>query len=164
MINKEKKVGNTTLSKKENYLKKELYDLIKSDSTVFDFLQEATIDGLWFWDLDRPENEWMNPKFWTTLGYEPEEMPHKSSAWQDIIFQEDLKNIYKNFAEHSKNPEFPFDQIVRYKHKLGHTIWVQCKGLIWRDSKGKPRRMIGAHTHMPKLKNAQESIRKQIDS
>ena len=80
-----------------------MYDLIKSDSTVFDFLQEATIDGLWFWDLDRPENEWMNPKFWTTLGYEPEEMPHKSSAWQDIIFQEDLKNIYKNFAEHVKD-------------------------------------------------------------
>ncbi|MEW7277197.1 PAS domain-containing protein [Aquimarina sp. 2201CG1-2-11] len=164
MINKEKKVANTTLGKKENYLKKELYNLIKNDSAVFDFLQDVTIDGLWFWDLDKPENEWMNSKFWTTLGYEPEEMPHKSSAWQDIIFQEDLKNVYKNFAEHSKNPEHPFDQIVRYKHKLGHTIWIQCKGLIWRDSKGKPRRMLGAHTDLTKLKNAEESLRKRIDS
>lgn len=55
----------------ENYLKEELYALIKKDDYIFDFIQKSSLDGLWFWDLDNPENEWMNSKFWTTLGYDP---------------------------------------------------------------------------------------------
>jgi hypothetical protein len=29
----------------------------------FDFIQESALDGLWYWDLEKPEEEWMNPKF-----------------------------------------------------------------------------------------------------
>jgi hypothetical protein len=28
----------------------------------FDFIQESALDGLWYWDLEKPEEEWMNPK------------------------------------------------------------------------------------------------------
>ena len=52
---------------KEHYLKKELYDLIKTDERIFEFIQEGSLDGLWYWDLEKPENEWMNNRFWTTL-------------------------------------------------------------------------------------------------
>lgn len=77
----------------EHYLKKELYDLIKKDDRIFDFIQEASLDGLWYWDLEHPENEWMNPQFWFILGYQPEEMPHLASSWQNIINQDDLTHI-----------------------------------------------------------------------
>ena len=69
-----------------HYLKKELYDLVKSDERIFDFLQQGSMDGLWYWDLKEPENEWMNARFWETLGYNPQEMPHLASAWQRKIF------------------------------------------------------------------------------
>ncbi|MDH7445209.1 PAS domain-containing protein [Aquimarina sp. 2201CG14-23] len=161
---KEKKYIETDpiLDNKENYLKKELYSLIKEDSSIFEFLQEAAIDGLWFWDLDNPENEWMNSRFWRTLGYDPTKMPHKSSAWQDIIFKEDLKKVYANFSKHSQDPTYPFDQIVRYRHKLGHTVWIQCRGIILRDDQGTPRKMLGAHTDITKLKKAEKDLRNQI--
>jgi len=29
-----------------HYLKKELYDLVKSDNTIFDFIQESSLDGI----------------------------------------------------------------------------------------------------------------------
>lgn len=57
----------------KNYLQQELYNLIKTDDLIFDFLQEGSLDGIWYWDLEKPENEWMSPKFWTTFGYEPSE-------------------------------------------------------------------------------------------
>ncbi len=164
MIKKQKEIVDSVLDGEENYLKKELYNLIKQEDAIFDFLQSAAIDGLWFWDLNRPENEWMNAKFWTTLGYDPSKMPHKSSAWQDIIFKEDLKNVYENFARHVEDPTYPFDQVVRYHHKLGYTVWIQCRGIVWRDNKGKPSKMLGAHTDITKLKKAEESLRKQINS
>ncbi|GAA4274113.1 PAS domain-containing protein [Aquimarina gracilis] len=155
----QKILGGSLLGKDENYLKKELYDLIKKDNILFDFLQEAALDGLWFWDLNQPENEWMNPKFWITLGYDPKEMPHKASSWQDIIHKDDLKDVYANFAKHSQDPSYPYDQIVRYKHKLGHTVWIRCRGIIIRDQDGKPQKMLGAHTDITEIKEKEQELR-----
>ncbi|WP_082832516.1 PAS domain-containing protein [Aquimarina aggregata] len=163
MIQDKSHMDQGTESLKQNYLKKELYTLIKKDDLIFDFVQEAGLDGLWFWDLNNPENEWMNAKFWTTLGYNPNEMPHTSSAWQDIINKDDLKLVYQNFAKHCKDPSHPYDQVVRYTHKHGHTIWIQCRGLVLRDDKGKPRRMIGAHTDITKLKEVELQLQRQVN-
>jgi PAS domain S-box-containing protein len=138
------------------YLKKELYALIQSDESIFDFIQESLLDGLWYWDLEKPENEWMNARFWTVLGYNPDEMPHKSAAWQDIINQDDLKLASDNFIRHCENPNYPYDQIVRYTHKNGSTVWIRCRGMVIRDNTGKPIRMLGAHHDITDFKKAKE--------
>ncbi|MBN1119137.1 MAG: PAS domain S-box protein [Bacteroidales bacterium] len=142
----------------DNYLKKELYALIKTDESIFDFIQESSLDGLWYWDLENPENEWMNNKFWVLLGYNPEEMPHKSSAWQTIINQDDLKTATDNFVKHLENPNYPYDQIVRYTHKNGSTVWIRCRGLAICDANGKPIRMLGAHHDITAIKHANEHL------
>ncbi len=146
----------------ENYLKRELYALIREEEQIFDFIQKSALDGLWFWDLENPENEWMNPKFWTTLGYNPDEMPHQASTWQSIINQEDLAVALENFNKHCEDPNYPYDQEVRYQHKLGHTVWIHCRGIVIRDKKGKPYRMLGAHTDVTKLKKTEIKLRRQI--
>ncbi len=142
------------------YLKKELYGLIKTDESVFDFIQESALDGLWYWDLENPENEWMNAKFWTVLGYNPDEMPHKSNAWQNIINQDDLKLALDNFTKHCEDPNHPYDQVVRYTHKNGSTVWIRCRGLAIRDNNGKPIRMLGAHQDVSDLKNSEQELLK----
>ena len=145
------------------YLKKELYGLIKKDESIFDFIQEGSLDGLWYWDLENPENEWMNAKFWTVLGYNPDEMPHKSSAWKNIINQDDLKLAFDKVAKHCENPNYPYDQIVRYTHKNGSTVWIRCRGLAIRDEHGKPIRMLGAHHDITEIKNAEFKLLKEIE-
>lgn len=140
---------------KDNYLKTELYNLMKSDSSIFEFIQAGSLDGMWYWDLEAIENEWMSPKFWETLGYDPEEKKHLSSEWQDLIFQEDLVFAVANFEKHRANPDFPYNQIVRYKHKNGSTVWIRCRGLAIRDENGKAIRMLGAHTDITDLKETE---------
>ncbi len=143
---------------KNNYLEIELYKEVKENPLIFDFLQNGSLDGIWYWDLETPENEWMSPKFWETLGYDPERKKHLASEWQDLIFKEDLEVALDNFKKHFDNPEYPYDQIVRYKHKDGSTVWVRCRGLIIRDDKNKPIRMLGAHTNITNEKNSQNSL------
>jgi len=138
-----------------HYLKSELYKLIKTDESIFDFIQDSSLDGLWYWDLESPEEEWMNPKFWTVLGYNPEEMPHKSSAWQQIINQDDLKVSFDNFIKHCEDPNHPYDQIVRYTHINGSTIWIHCRGMAIRNENGKPIRMLGAHHAITEIKHSE---------
>ncbi|MGM0436517.1 MAG: diguanylate cyclase domain-containing protein [Bacillota bacterium] len=143
----------------ENYLKKELYEKFKHDSEIFDFLQEAALDGLWYWDLENPENEWMSSKFWRTLGFNPSEKKHASSEWQDLIHPEDLKVAKLNIKRHLEDPEYPYDQITRYIHKNGSTVWIRCRGFAIRDQEGKPLRMIGAHMDVSGIMRSNQRIK-----
>ncbi len=143
-----------------NYLEEELYKLIREDQSIFEFLQKGSLDGLWYWDIVNPENEWMNPQFWSTLGYAPEEKKHLSSEWQDIIHPEDLRVAIENFNKHCADPNHPYDQIVRYRHKDGSTVWVRCRGIAIRDESGKPIRMLGAHNDLTRQMQAKEELRK----
>lgn len=142
-----------------HYLKDELYSLVSNNPAIFDFLQNGSLDGLWYWDIEKPENEWMNSRFWEIMGYDPKEKKHLSKEWQDIINQDDLKVALENFKKHCENPDHPYDQIVRYRHKNGKTIWVRCRGIAIRDAYGNPIRMLGAHNDLTELKEHEESLR-----
>ncbi len=131
-----------------NYLQDELYEKVRTDPAIFDFLQDWSLDGIWYWDLTQMDQEWMSPKFWTTLGYDPSQKKHLASEWQDIIFPEDLETAKTNLTRHLENPNYPYDQIVRYHHKTGYTVYIRCRGIAVRDENGTPLRMMGAHTDM----------------
>lgn len=146
----------------EHYLKKELYDLVRSDSSLFDFIQEGSLDGMWYWNLENIEDEWLSPRFWEVLGYDPKEKTHHSKEWQDIIYEDDLKEATDNFFKHLQNPKYQYDQIVRYKHKDGSTVWIRCRGIAIRDNKGKAIRMLGAHTNITDIKQ-QEKIKMESE-
>ena len=135
-----------------HYLKAELYKKVREDEDIFEFLQGGSLDGIWYWDLDAPAYEWMSPEFWKTLGYDPESKPHLAAAWQKLINQEDLELVLENFKRHCADPNHPYDQIVRYLHADGSTVWIRCRGLAIRDETGKPIRMLGAHTDITQLK------------
>lgn len=141
-----------------NYLQKELYDLVQSNPAIFDFLQTGSLDGIWYWDLENQEQEWISDRFWELLGYDPASMPHRADAWQEIIFQEDLDVATTNFVAHCADPNHPYDQIVRYRHKDGRTVTVRCRGIAIRDDNGTPIRLLGAHTDLTDLKRTEEAL------
>ena len=127
------------------YLQSELYGLMKKDDLIFDFIQDSSLDGLWYWDLEKPDEEWMNPRFWKTLGYRPEDMPNSPSAWRNLINEEDLQTAQELVGRHLQDPGFVYDQVIRYKHANGSTVWIRCRGMAIRDEAGVPKRMLGAH-------------------
>ncbi len=147
------------MSEEKHYLETELYSLIKKEPAIFEFLQNGSLDGMWYWDLEKKENEWMSPRFWEVLGYDPADKDHLSSEWQDLVHPDDLKLAINNFNHHCNDPNYPYDQVVRYRHLDGHTVWVRCRGMAIRDSGGKPLRMLGAHTDLTQQKQVEESLR-----
>lgn len=114
----------------EHPLKKELCSLMQTDTAYFEFIQNGSLDGIWYWDLEKPQEIWMSPRFWETMGYNPKEKKALASEWQDIIFKDDLQVALENFDKHLEDENHPYDQIVRYKHKNGSTVWVRCVVLL----------------------------------
>ncbi len=144
----------------KHYLEAELEELIKGNQ-VWQFLREGSLDGIWYWDLENPSHEWMSPELWRLFGIDPATKAHDPAEWQDIIHPEDLATAFDNFEKHCANPEHPYDQIVRYRHADGSTIWVRCRGLAIRDEEGKPIRMLGAHNDITAIKAAEEYAREK---
>jgi len=146
-----------------HYLEDELYRLVREDPAIFDFLQDGSLDGLWYWDLEAPEHEWMSPRFWQVLGYDPGAMPHRAEAWQDMIHPDDLALARENLKRHCDDPTHPYDQVVRYRHRDGSTVWVRCRGIAIRDSRGKPMRMLGAHTDLTAVKEREAELQEKTE-
>lgn len=141
----------------KHYLEAELEDRMRNDPNIWEFLQKSTLDGVWFWDLENPEHEWMSKEFWETLGYDPASKQHLAAEWQDIIFADDLDLATKNLSLHIADATQPYDQIVRYKNQAGHTTWIRCRGLAIRDETGKAIRVLGAHNELTGMITAAES-------
>jgi len=151
------------MQQQNHYLKQELDQLIQQDTRIFQFIQQSSLDGIWYWDLEKPQHEWMSEKFWTTLGYAPSKMPHDPAAWKDIIFAEDAAAAEQKIQKHLANPQTPYDQLLRYRHASGTTVWVRCRGLAIRDDKGKPTRMLGTHTDITEIKRKEEELQAFLD-
>lgn len=127
-----------------HYLEREFRDLMRDPATVR-FLDSGALDGLSYWDLTDPDQEWMSPGFWRTLGFDPATKRHLASEWQDLIYPEDRDLALENFQRHLADPAHPYDQFVRYRTADGSTVTVRCRGLAIREG-GVPTRMLGAHT------------------
>ena len=144
-----------------HYLLEELKEKLKSDDSLWDFLRLSCLDGMWYWDLEHPEQEWMSPEFWQLFGYDPDSKPHTPDSWFDIINPDDKQTAVENLEKHLADPSHPYDQIVRYRHADGHTIWVRCRGLAVRDETGKPIRLLGAHTDLTDFVNEERAAREE---
>jgi PAS domain S-box-containing protein len=128
---------------------------------IVPFVDNIGEDGWWDWHIQE-DYEYMSPRFWELLGYNPEEMPNHPSAWKEKIFIEDLEISIKNFNKHCEtHGKYPYKQEVRYRHKDGSTIYVICKGRVieW-DDNGNAIRMVGTHTNITKLKEQEQKIQK----
>ncbi len=147
----------------DHYLKEELYKLVRKDPAIFEFLQAGSLDGIWYWDLENPEIEWMSPRLWEVLGFDAEEMPHRAEAWQHLIHPEDLQTANANFNAHCADPSHPYDQLVRYRHKDGSTVWARCRGVAIRDESNNPIRMLGAHNEVTLLKQAEQELSEAVE-
>lgn len=144
------------------YLESELFEYLRTENHAFGFINDEVLDGLWFWDLDEPENEYLSPGFWKTLGFNHQEMPHKSSAWQELINPDDAALAQKLIAEHLENPHRPYRQILRYQTKTGNTLYIRCIGkLVMLPNGG--RRMIGMHLDVTKEQEVRRELQDFFD-
>ncbi|MFD1096167.1 PAS domain S-box protein [Salegentibacter chungangensis] len=141
------------------YLKEELYEIICRDASVFTFIQDYGPDGLWLWDLKKPENLWMNPKFWDSLGYSS---ISTRPAWEKLIFPEDLKELQRELAGQQEEPATPYSFLLRFYHFSGYTIWMNCKLKLIEDESSGFTRALGALTDVTKFKKTDLGLIDQV--
>lgn len=119
---------------------------------IFDTL----LAGYWDWDV-LAHQEYLSPGFKRMFGYADHELANVPETWQNLIFPEDLPKVMASFERHvASHGTEPFDNEVRYRHKDGSTVWVNCVGHVvdW-DAQGQPLRVVGCHINITQQKQAE---------
>jgi len=140
----------------EYYLEKELYDGIKNDNKIFGFIKENLCDGLWYWDLENPDNEWIDPGFISILGYSTDDSRNCQAWWRSLVFEDDQKLLIDKLKKHISETDSLYDQIVQFRHKDGSLLWFRYFGKAIRSHDGHPLRMLGAFQNVTDSVKAEE--------
>ncbi|MEJ5366616.1 MAG: PAS domain S-box protein [Desulfosoma sp.] len=116
---------------------------------------EATSDGIWEWDL-RTNRVHYNPAYTRMLGYEPEEFSGNLSEWLERIHPDDRERALAANQRCIENDVAQFAVEFRMRTKAGTWKWILGRGMaVERDASGKALRMIGAHTDITRIKEAE---------
>ncbi len=114
--------------------------------------------GYWDWDLASGKM-YLSPNLKAMLGYAENEIEHTPAGLESAIHPEDLPIAHANFEKHvASQGEYLFYQDVRYFHKDGSIVWVNCRGHVieW-GSNGEPLRAMGVHTNITRFKTSEHA-------
>ncbi|WP_213609079.1 PAS domain-containing protein [Pseudoalteromonas sp.] len=137
---------------------------LQKQKWLYEQILEQTMAGYWDWYI-QDDVEYLSPAFKEMFGYTEDEMPNTPTAWQAIIYPEDLPKVIASFDKHVTSlGEAAFDNIIRYYHKNGSTVWVRCIGKVieW-TADNKPIRMIGSHLNVTDEMCIKEELQQSRD-
>ena len=142
-----------------DYLGTELHELQQTDSTVGTFIQEAAVDGLWYWDLTAVAHRWGNDGFWRAVGYGPGQPPAGPETWRTVLSAEDRTALDRALAACVADRSDKFRHLVCCRHRDGTARWLHCWGRVVRDAAGRPARLLGVLADITQQRN--EEMRAQ---
>ncbi|AFZ58647.1 response regulator [Anabaena cylindrica FACHB-243] len=121
----------------------------------------AVDEGLWDWNLVSGE-VYRSPRWFTMLGYTPEELEHDIKLKIRLIHPEDLSVMQQRLIAHIKG-ETPFYEVeLRFFTKSGEWKWILDRGkLVSRDSQGRAARMVGTHLDITERKRSEAALQQQ---
>jgi len=125
--------------------KKKTEEKLKKNSDLLKLSLEATNDALWDWDINTGDT-YFSPRYFTMLGYEPDDFPHKITSWQNLIHPDDSKTIIADFFSSLNSGKDAFEIEYRVKTKNNEWKWILGRGKVFeRNPDYTPKRMIGTN-------------------
>ncbi len=118
---------------------------------------EASEDGLW--DYQIADNRvFFSDRWFTMLGYEPDELPHSFETWQKLLHPDDVDDALTRVARAIEQSS-SVSVTCRLRHKSGEWRWIFSRGkVVERDTEGRATRMVGGNADISRLKNAESEL------
>ncbi|NEQ21119.1 MAG: response regulator [Microcoleus sp. SIO2G3] len=123
----------------------------------FELVTQASKDGFWDWNLITGEI-YYSPRWKEMLGYLDYELPNELVSWEKVIYEEDRIAALKLIEDYNCGKVSRFLVTQRFHHKNGSTVYILSRATHLKDANGKAIRMVGAHTDITELFNAQEAL------
>ena len=104
-------------------------------------------DGLWDWSIT-DGSRWHSPRWWTMLGYEPNELSSDGGLWKLLAHPERQDTIPNTIAQLMAGTDDHCVFEFELRHKAGHYVPILARCYIERDSSGEAVRLSGTTTDL----------------
>lgn len=137
--------------------RKQVEKELQKANELFNMAMEATEDALWDWDIAGGK-AYFSPRWFTMLGYEPDELRMEYESFQKIVHPEDLERVNSELEaciEKSENYSLEFRALTKNRE----TRWILARGkVVNRDKQGRPLRIVGTHVDMTQRKMMEQEL------
>jgi diguanylate cyclase (GGDEF)-like protein/PAS domain S-box-containing protein len=110
-------------------------------------------DGLWDWNL-KDNTVYYSPRWKAMLGFEDGEVGNSPEEWFSRIHPEDEARVKQEIEVHLDGRSACLQTEHRVLHREGHFRWIVTRGMVVRDSDGRPVRMAGSQSDITEGKVA----------
>lgn len=133
-----------------------LQQILSQGDEYFEFLQDASSDGLWCYAHDSIETCWANHRFWITLGHIvfEDECSLQLSDLLECFVPEERSLVHNNILSQIKFGNRRSDQVFRLVHKEGSEVWMRFLLLHIPERDYTPALLIGIGTNITPHKEA----------
>ena len=132
--------------------------LLKESEKQLSAAIEGGALGLWDWEFNT--GKVIYSKGWASMiGYDLKELQPKLSTWENLLHPNDYETAKKDVFDYIEGRTKVFQTEFRMRHKKSGWVWILSRGKITeRDENGNPLRLLGTHTDISKLKNAEKKF------
>ncbi|MFK7778327.1 MAG: PAS domain S-box protein [Gimesia sp.] len=111
-----------------------------------------------FWDYDiLTKQVKLDDRWYSMLGYEPNEFPASFSAWKSLMHPDDLSATLKLLDDYITGKVSSYEAEIRMKNKDGSWKWILTRGKFSTYSpQAAPLQLIGTHIDIDDLKRSQQ--------
>ncbi|MGC4060161.1 MAG: PAS domain S-box protein [Aquabacterium sp.] len=123
------------------------------------FALEGAGDGVWDWDLGTG-HVYFSQRCKAMLGYEDDQVLDTIIAFFDHIHPTDRELVSRCLEDYVKQTEGIHQAEFRLQHKHGHYLSILSRGkVVSRDRDGVAQRVVGTHSDITLLKQAEKALR-----
>jgi PAS domain S-box-containing protein len=128
---------------------------LREAETRWRLAMEAAGDGVWDWNLQTGE-EYFSARIRSMFGFNDHELPDLADELDRRTHPDDVPRMLSDRAAHLAGETPVYRNEHRVQCKDGSWKWVLSRGVvITHDDDGKPLRMVGTHTDITELKQAE---------
>ena len=129
----------------------------------YEVAMRAGAMGVWEYDLASGRLDY-DARQYALFGQDPPSDPADAPQdWRERILPEDLPAVDRSLGRAMRG-EGQYSAEFRVRHSDGRVRWLRGSGLVVRDERGRPLRVVGVNMDISSIKQAQEREREAIAS
>lgn len=98
--------------------------------------------GIWDWDLTS-NHAYIDPHLKTMLGYSEHEISDRIDDWRQLVHPDDVESVLAAIQACLAGTVPDYINEYRIRHRDGSYRWFLNRGIVFRNEKGEPYRMLG---------------------